>query len=160
MSLSLRKRLERVNQRLRELKVSIPDWRLWDGYGRPDDPGAEVWRLEEERKRLAVQLSRHGGVVGSRGQAGPESAAEAPRSTPFACPASKIDPEKAKRRAIVRENPGQTAERLCTEFDGRGVPLLEQWVHLHEVRTWTAAYKNKRLRPLIQTLISKDRQAR
>jgi hypothetical protein len=61
-----------------------------------------------------------------------------------------------RRRQIVLQNVHLTAKQLCGIFDANIISVPESW---HEV-TWVNAYKNRRVRALIQTMISRDKSGK
>jgi len=69
---------------------------------------------------------------------------------------ARIDPEVAKRAALVKANPGIPADEMCETFDRENVPLPTRW-HAAGLQSWSRAYKNSDYRSRIYTLISKDR---
>jgi len=68
----------------------------------------------------------------------------------------RMDPEVAKRVALVKANPGIPANEICEIFDREKVPLPMRWLAAG-LQTWSRAYKNSDYRRRIDTLISKDR---
>lgn len=67
------------------------------------------------------------------------------------------DPEVAKRRSLLRANPGVSAQEMCGIFDRERVPLPSKWQEAG-LRSWIEANKKPQYRRRIQVLISKDRQ--
>jgi hypothetical protein len=72
--------------------------------------------------------------------------------------ASKVvDPELAKRRALVKNNPDATASELCEIFDRQRVPLPPKW-QAAGVKSWAVGYRNAQYRSRLDVMISKDRR--
>jgi hypothetical protein len=67
----------------------------------------------------------------------------------------KVNPEVAKRRAIVARNLGRSAAEVCGLFDLDSVPLPSGFENLGG---WKEAYNEPRFRSRVDTLISKDRK--
>jgi hypothetical protein len=64
------------------------------------------------------------------------------------------DPDIAKRRAIIKQNPESDLPRLCTMFDQANVPTPKGWIQ----DEWAAACRNAKYRQLIHQIVSKDRR--
>jgi len=69
----------------------------------------------------------------------------------------RVDPEVAKRTALVRSNPNTPANELCEIFDRANVPLPARWQEAG-LTAWSKVYKNSDYRSRIQTLISKAKR--
>jgi hypothetical protein len=76
--------------------------------------------------------------------------------TANASKSAKIDPEVAKRGALVKANSGVPAAEMCEIFDRRSVPLPAKW-RAAGFQSWSRTYKNSNYRSRIDTLISKAR---
>jgi hypothetical protein len=77
---------------------------------------------------------------------------------------SKIDPEIAKRRAIVKQNSKSETLGICWSLDNMNVPLPpgQEWENFRSHDTpWTAAYRRggTKLRRRIRVIIAKDKKA-
>ena len=72
--------------------------------------------------------------------------------------AKRRDPEVAKRRLIVRQNPRLRASELCKRFDFETVELPSKFTSEFEVKAWEEAYKIPQLRQRIDTMVSKDKK--
>lgn len=68
---------------------------------------------------------------------------------------SAIDPDIAKRRAIVKQNPSLRADGICQLFDFHGIPLPKS---MKEAKGWASAYRTKQHRHAIESLIARDRK--
>jgi hypothetical protein len=68
-----------------------------------------------------------------------------------------LDEDVAERRAVVRTSRSTKSVELCRAFDKKGIqlPSGEEWIN---VRSWTEAHKDRRLRRKIQSVISQDRK--
>jgi hypothetical protein len=75
------------------------------------------------------------------------------RKRKVAKPRPKQTPEVAKRRAIVQANPTLRSQQLVKRFDFDNIRMPPGW----DAPSWTAAYQKPEYRPLIQTMVSKDR---
>jgi hypothetical protein len=113
----------------------------------PDSPEEQEFRLCE----MVLPLLRL--EIAERSRPAAQSAAPARTGEPTAT-SPNSDPEVAKRRAIIRQNPGVPAQGLCTMFDNTHVPLPKDW----GVPTWTQAYKDKTYRSRIHVIISKGKK--
>jgi hypothetical protein len=146
-------------------------WQSLDADGQPSltlDRESET-RLEERRKffegridmysqewlsaideaidlRLTVSVAH---TVNASGETGKQVKAAKTKSP-------RIDPEVAKRVALVKANPGIPADEVCETLDREHVPLPAKWLAAG-LQTWKKAYKNSDYRSRIDTLISKDR---
>jgi hypothetical protein len=69
---------------------------------------------------------------------------------------AKGNPEVAKRRSLVKNNSGISAEEMCEIFDRGGVPLPEKWIASGYTK-WSEAYKDATYRGRIDSMISKDK---
>jgi hypothetical protein len=78
-----------------------------------------------------------------------------PRNVPT--PSRKMDPEVAKRRALVRSNRDLSTGELCEIFDRGKVPLPTKYVAAGH-KSWQKAYEDRNYRSKIQILVSKDKQ--
>jgi hypothetical protein len=72
-------------------------------------------------------------------------------------PSRNSDPEVAKRRALVRSNPGLSASEMCEIFDRERVPPPSKYV-MAGFKSWLQAYKDSNYKSKIQILVSKDRR--
>lgn len=75
---------------------------------------------------------------------------------------SRLQPEVAKRRAIVAQHPKATASTLCARFQLEGVEFPPGW---DDVTDWRNAYKLKegqkfKYKGRIDKMISEDRRKR
>jgi hypothetical protein len=68
----------------------------------------------------------------------------------------RVSPKIAKRRAIVKKTPKLTAPELCKKFDWNSVPLTKA---LSDAGNWTNAYRMRKYRHIVESLISRDRQS-
>lgn len=66
------------------------------------------------------------------------------------------NPEIAKRRTIVKQNPTLTAQGMCRLFDEYHVPLPKS---LMEAGNWSRAYKGPSYRHRVDSLVSRDKRA-
>jgi hypothetical protein len=71
-------------------------------------------------------------------------------------PTTALNPEIAKRRAIVKQNPTLSAQGICHLFDEAHIPLTKS---MQEAGTWSKAYKSDIHRHAIESLISRDKKA-
>lgn len=81
-------------------------------------------------------------------------------STTYRLPKSRsgnLDPNVAKRGAIVTQDSRMTAKQLCKRFDTEEVPLPNDWDEEFAVKKWADAYKNPALRSRIDTIVSKHK---
>ena len=62
-----------------------------------------------------------------------------------------------RRRQIALKNPRMSAKNLCKVFDDQRIALVDTWEQKLNDTTWVEAYKNPKLRPRIQRIISTDR---
>jgi hypothetical protein len=69
------------------------------------------------------------------------------------------DPEVAKRRTLVRANPGGSAHEMCGILDRENVPLPSRWQGAG-FSSWERTYKDSNYRSRIHVLISKDKHHR
>lgn len=69
----------------------------------------------------------------------------------------RVDPEVAKRRALVKSNPNAIASEMCQIFDREKVPLPPKWQEAG-FQSWSKAYKMAKYRSRIDVLISKDKR--
>jgi hypothetical protein len=116
-----------------------------------------VLQVELDNALLVAQVYAQGRKTHSAGPwggASPETAigVEAKPRKPQRC-----NPEVAKRRALVKANPGIDAEEICEIFDREGVPLPSKWLEAG-FKIWCVAYKRPGYRAKIDVLISKDRR--
>lgn len=72
-------------------------------------------------------------------------------------PSKNVDPETAKRRALVKSNPDASAKELCEIFDRERVPLPPKWKD-GGYTSWTKAYRDPHYRRRTDVLVSKDRK--
>jgi hypothetical protein len=68
----------------------------------------------------------------------------------------RVDPEIAKRNAIVRNNAGTPNKGLCALLDDQQVPVPQRWVSSN----WTQAYKSPELKSKVQVILAKAKQKR
>jgi len=66
MSLTVRERLERTEDRLRYLKEKFPYWRVEGPGNAVPEYRREIQRLEEERQKLALRIARRYGQATAR----------------------------------------------------------------------------------------------
>lgn len=69
----------------------------------------------------------------------------------------RANPDIAKRRLIVLQNPRASAKNLCRLLDDERISLPSGWEGNLDAPSWIAAYKVKKLRARIQRIISEDR---
>jgi hypothetical protein len=113
--------------------------------------------LDELRNELALrykQPRQQPAVKSARAEPSKEESSTLRRLTPKV----KINPDVAKRRAIVANNPERSAHDLCGLFDLDRVPIPEKWPEQFTVDDWRGAYKNKACRARLHALISIDRR--
>ncbi len=140
----LRQRRTRLKQLCEAFPEFLRDPRVTDQYGSPQQK--EFHYLTHEIAELSLELAKRGK---SAPEPGPESGTDWAMS----------DPDIVKRRAIVLQNPGISAHDLCRRFDMDAIPLASsRWTEEFEVEKWAKAYEIGKLRPRIETLISKDRK--
>lgn len=167
MALTLRERLERTETQLRYLTDKFPGWELWgSSYGPGNTPPAyysEIRRLEKEREKLILRLANSGRRNFSPEPGAPDAPGKSQRVSSGMTPSKKKDPEVAKRRAIVKGNPGVPNSEMCETFD-RGdssrtalMPPVK-WQDAG-YRTWGEAYKDPGYRKKIDVIIAKDRKS-
>lgn len=77
-----------------------------------------------------------------------------PRTRPPKLP-GRCQPDVAKRRAIVRNNPAMPAQGLCALFDAGEIPLTRG---MAEAGTWIKAWRAPAHKHSIDALISRDRK--
>jgi hypothetical protein len=117
------------------LESDAPNW--------PDMPQGPTITLEMPTEQTEEQLPR-----GEQLQ--PQRDAVSSPSRPM-----RLDPEVAKRRTIVRQNPSLAAEGICGLFDSHGVVLPSR---MREAKTWARAYRAPAYRHAIHSLIARDRK--
>jgi hypothetical protein len=124
----------------------------------PDTKSGLVQEVEQSEELNAALANNTTVDVGARGaQTEPSRENLAPRLLQTSPRVSKaVNPEIAKRRALVQANPDASAYDLCIIFDQQGVPLPRKWVEAG-LKSWVSAYKNSRYQNRLQVLISKDR---
>ncbi len=137
----LKSELQRLKKQESDLLEMFPEF----GEYRSQEPasleGEELARLEERINAIKLELVKRG---------------EDPQEIETIL--RKSQPEVVKRLAVILQNPQLSAENLCKSFDFAHVLLLEVWPEDFGVSTWVQAYKQKRLRGRIQTIISKGRR--
>lgn len=127
----------------------------------------EYYLCEAFIPRLELELERRQGESTKPNGIGPSNASLNSGAPPepeliFAQPsptASRIDAEVAKRRALVKANPGLVAREMCELFDRKQVPLPQPWQDAG-FHSWIEAYQRAEYRRRIRVLISKDRKTR
>jgi hypothetical protein len=68
-----------------------------------------------------------------------------------------VDPEIAKRAALVRLSPNTSAAEMCQIFDRHDIQLPSQWKE-SGFNSWVRAYRDSNYRSRIDTLISKHKK--
>jgi len=147
----IRKTSAHCTRRPKELKqlapvTAEPDTRAFS-MSDPHEIRLRLWhdiadRLEAEINRRRRKSRKSTEAVGNSVQ---------PSRTP--------DPEVAKRRSIVKSNSTKSAAELCKLFDYHNVLTLASWEAEASVKGWAEAYRNRKLRPSIQSLITRDKKA-
>ena len=137
----LKSELQRLKKQESDLLEMFPEFDEYRSQ-EPASPEEEVLaRLEERINAIKLELVKRG---------------EDPQEIETIL--RKSQPEVVKRLAVILQNPQLSAENLCKSFDFAHVLLLEVWPEDFGVSTWVQAYKQKRLRGRIQTIISKGRR--
>jgi len=150
----LEKRLETCDAEIKrylEVEPSLP--RAWQPE--PTDPLRRAYQeTVQKRKLVAAELLKRAVSVPPAPR---PSQTHGPRSTAIdePPPGRRMDPDVAKRRAIVQGNPELPAQGICELFDQHAVPLPKT---MCEAGTWVKAYKAPIYNPKIRTIISKDRK--
>ena len=67
-------------------------------------------------------------------------------------------PATVRRRQIVLNNPHFSAQSLCKLFDYERIALPDNWEKKFNVTTWMEAHKDKKVRSLIQKMVSTDKK--
>lgn len=73
-------------------------------------------------------------------------------------PGAKVQPDVAKRRAIVARHPNEPAVRLCADFDDAKIPVNDNW-KAAGIESWVQAHRtDARYRNRIDKMISEDKK--
>jgi hypothetical protein len=129
----------------------------YNGYGSPvGGLNSEGWAILQGVKRSAEWRGLLKSVT--EVQDGPNSH-QVPDAPPKAeaTAAGKLNPGVGERRIIVKNNPTMSAEELCRRFDYHSLALPGNWNEKLGVTDWRSAYRDAKLKPLIQAMLSKDK---
>jgi hypothetical protein len=93
-------------------------------------------------------------------------AAAGPETTHVPAPRTEFldshSPGRNARLTIIhqslKQKPRMSAEDLCKRLDCENHPPLEEWREEYNVTSWTEAYREPKLRPSIQAMLSKDKR--
>lgn len=144
------KEIPRRQAEIDDLKMQLAQLGTYSPESAGQEPPGQV-PPKSRRKRLREQITVAEGEPDNA-----RRAAEAHAASEGDAKRRKSDSEVAKRRALVRANPGLKAREMCVIFDRHSVALPPKWLVAGYDR-WGYVYKVAQYRSKIDSLISKDR---
>jgi hypothetical protein len=145
--------LSKLKEQREVLERRLATWKSKEmpAYRRTVEKKAELERNIEHLS--ALQVHNAAAAPGPRKQV--ETKSRSRRA--IVQPSGKaVDPEVAKRNALIKANPNTPARELCDIFDRESVPLPEKWIEAG-IKSWHMAYKNLKYRRRIDVIVSKVR---
>jgi hypothetical protein len=117
-----------------------------------------IFSLEKAVGKTHVALAKRlADVVPKAASHAGDSGVGSGRGTGPAKPmSSHLQPDVAKRRTIVKNNPNMKGQGLCTLFDAAEIPLPKGM----EVGGWSQAWKTRAYKHALESMISRDRKSK
>ena len=115
-----------------------------------------IFGLEKRVGEAQIELAKRTDVVPKAALDGRRSSANDDTRSRSLKLFGRRQPDVAKRRAIVKNNPNMEGLGLCALFEAEKIPLPKQ---MQEAETWTKAWRTPALKHALESLISRDRKS-